>query len=159
MGDKVWRIFRCGKTVNACPARRRRLGTYGRSHYANRGSPRLINLRTATYDLHSSGIKLYFFLRVLDTGFCESWSKFPVFKTQIPEIQKPVLLTLTLNVQEFFGGLLWQKCKSEGNRKKFYMIMNELINLRTTIREVDVSQVSGYKRRVILTDDVTITGT
>ena len=36
--------------------------------------------------------------------------------------------------------------------------MNEIINLRTAIREVDVSQVQGYKRRVILTDDVTITG-
>ena len=36
--------------------------------------------------------------------------------------------------------------------------MNELINLRTTIREVDVSQVAGYKRRIVLTQDVTITG-
>lgn len=36
--------------------------------------------------------------------------------------------------------------------------MNEIINLRSAIREVDVSQVQGYKRRVILTDDVTITG-
>ena len=37
--------------------------------------------------------------------------------------------------------------------------MNELINLRSRIREVDVSQVSGYKRRIMLTDDVVITGT
>ena len=59
------------------------------------------------------------------------------------------------NVQEFFGYLFYQKCQFEvGGKKKFFLLINELINLRTTIQEVDVVQVSGYKRRVILTDDV-----
>jgi len=69
----------------------------------------------------------------------------------------PSQRSMITNLQEFAGAILWEKCKRENNRRKFYVLMNELISLRTTIREVDVSQVQGYSRRIILTDDVTIT--
>lgn len=59
--------------------------------------------------------------------------------------------------QEFFAEFLWEKCKAENNKKKFYILISELVHLRSTIREVDVTKVHGYQRRIVLTNDVTIT--
>ena len=47
------------------------------------------------------------------------------------------------------GEILHQKCKIEQKPKKFTSLMNVLIQLRETVKHVDIAQISEYRRKIM----------
>ena len=47
------------------------------------------------------------------------------------------------------GEILHQKCKIEQKPRKFTSLMNVLIQLRETVKHVDIAQISEYRRKIM----------
>ncbi|CAG5102259.1 Oidioi.mRNA.OKI2018_I69.chr1.g217.t1.cds [Oikopleura dioica] len=59
-------------------------------------------------------------------------------------------------VQELFATVLYQKASQAGQSSKVHKIFSILSSMRSKIKSLDLTPVSGFERRIMLTDDLTI---